>query len=107
MAFRRFRVTKILPFDLPLVKICNLKLNAYFSVMKKAVFGSYIILSLIFVSCEKKQTWYCECGPVGTSTVTYTTTITKATKSNASDLCNKAAGNKMPSGSYACQVSPQ
>ena len=66
-------------------------------------------ISLIFVSCSKKQTWHCECGPNGTSTVTYTTTITNATKNNAGDLCYKAAGanSAMPANTYGCQVSAQ
>lgn len=77
--------------------------------MKKASFLSFIILSFIFISCAKKQTWNCECGPTGTTTVTYSTTITNATQANASDLCVKAAGanSGMPANSYACQVSPQ
>ena len=77
--------------------------------MKKILFCSFVILSFVFVSCSKKQTWYCECGQTGSSTVTYTTTITNATKANASDLCVKAAGanSGMPANSYACQVSPQ
>lgn len=77
--------------------------------MKKVFLGSFVILSFVFISCAKKQTWYCECGETGTSRVTYTTTITNATKSNASDLCVKAAGanSGMPANSYACQVSPQ
>jgi hypothetical protein len=92
---------------------CNLKalsiLNPYLSNMKKALFLSYIIPAFIFISCAKKQTWNCECGQTGSSTVTYSTTITNATKSNASDLCLKAAGanSGMPANSYACQVSPQ
>lgn len=74
--------------------------------MKKVVF---VVLSIIIISCAKKQTWNCECGPTGTSTVTYSTTITNATKANASDLCVKAAGanSGMPANSYACQVSAQ
>lgn len=70
-----------------------------------------MFFSLLFfiVSCSKKETYYCECGPTGTSTVTYTTTISNATKSNASDLCYKAADQSrtMPANSYACNVSPQ
>lgn len=77
--------------------------------MKKVSFVSCILLSFIFVSCAKKGTWYCECGQTGGSTTTYTTTITNATKSNASDLCYKAAGanSAMPANSYACTVSQQ
>lgn len=76
--------------------------------MKKVYFFGFI-LSFIFISCSKKQTWNCECGQTGSSTVTYSTTITNATKANASDLCLKAAGanSGMPANSYACQVSPQ
>ena len=77
--------------------------------MKKIFILSYSITAFIFVSCAKKQTWHCECGYTGASAVTYTTTITNATKSNASDLCYKAAanGSAMPANSYACNVSPE
>ena len=75
--------------------------------MKKVFLG--IVLSFVFVSCEKKHDWNCACGITGTSTNSYTTTISKATKSNASDLCYKAAGANggMPANSYACTVSQQ
>jgi len=77
--------------------------------MKKTILLSYIILSFTFLSCAKKGDWYCECGQTGSSVTTYTTTISNATKSNASDLCYKAAanGSAMPANSYACTVSAQ
>ena len=75
--------------------------------MKKTLISIFIVIAFVFISCAKKQDWYCECGLNGQSTNSYTTTITNATKSNASDLCYKAAGSKMPSGSYGCSVSPQ
>lgn len=77
--------------------------------MKKEFLLIYVIPAFILVSCAKKQTWNCECGPTGSSTVTYSTTITNATQANASDLCVKAAGanSGMPANSYACQVSAQ
>lgn len=74
--------------------------------MKKALICTLVIACF---SCAKKGTWHCECGQTGTSAVTYTTTITNATKSNASDLCFKAAAanSAMPANSYDCNVSAQ
>ncbi len=74
--------------------------------MKKVlcVFSFSIIL---LASCAKKQNWDCKCGTPGTNTITYTTTITKATKNNATDLCNKAASQNLSNGTYACQVTAQ
>jgi len=77
--------------------------------MKKVVYISCTILAVAFISCVKKHNYNCQCGINGSSTVTYSTTISNATKSNASDLCYKAAGANggMPANSYACTVSQQ
>jgi hypothetical protein len=77
--------------------------------MKKEFFGVFMILAFLFISCAKKGTYKCECGQNGSSTVTYTTEISNATKSNASDLCYKAAGanSGMPANSYVCTVSAE
>jgi hypothetical protein len=74
--------------------------------MKKASLIFFVII-LFIISCQKKQNWDCKCGPPGTTTTTYTTTIENATKNNASDLCNKAASQNLANGSYACQISAQ
>ncbi len=73
----------------------------------------FIVIGVIFLmSCAKKQSWNCSCtavasiNPNGTAPV-YTTTIDNATKSNATDLCNKYGGQKMPANSFGCTVAAQ
>jgi hypothetical protein len=72
--------------------------------MKKSLIRILVFFVLVSVSCAKKKNWTCSCGIVNTSTSSYTTTISNATKNNATDLCNKAGGNNFPSGSYDCHI---
>ncbi|MGZ3885072.1 MAG: hypothetical protein ACXVP0_04500 [Bacteroidia bacterium] len=72
--------------------------------MKKGLICIFSLAVLLSVSCAKKQNWKCSCGIVNSSTTTYTTSISNATKNNAVDLCNKAGGQNFPSGSYDCNI---